>query len=265
MGNVEAKNILENTIDQSLVILNQTTQQCETPLIQSIGVNISGCSNVILSDFTLRQTGEFNIECATAASSTNEIESTISTQFTQASEAINQSLNLNPGSTSAENITSLMQKLSTSITSTYSQECIASTIQTQQVNVTNCTGPDGGTVRLERFNFEQISKGTATCTQETDAVSSIKSQVENIIDQSAKAELQNALGPILIIIVLVIIVIIIFYTQGASMIIYVVLFAVVIIGGYFGLAYLFSWWPFNESPTDSGEDGTDENGNGNGG
>jgi len=244
MGPALAKNTLDDTITQALDILNQTTQNCETSLAQNQNINISNCTNVTLKNIDFNQSGSIDIKCAEAASASSDIQSEISQQFSQAAAAINQALSLNPSSTTAENITKLMEELSTQIQNVYTNNCIPSTIQSQGTNITCPT--QGGTVDLEFINFVQTNQAIIDCTQQTIANSAIKNQLDNIIDQTAKATVEPLLsfGAIILVVVIVIIFLIYNFTPSGNtiLIIFVILTVVTII--YLIVAYIYKFYPF---------------------
>lgn len=249
MGANLAKTELNNAINQSLEILNTSTQECKTTIANITRLNFTGCDVVEISDVILNQTGRFDIECATRQSSTSGTESKIKTEFTQAANAINQALNLNPGSNEAIAITNLTQNLSNKIANTYNQECLSSTVNEFNLGVVDCDQAS-----FQRININQASEGVINCTQESDAVSSLRSQIENKIDQTATAEIQSILGPFALIAILVIIVIIIFTSQSANIVFYLIILGVIVAIGYFALAFFQGWWPFNTTSTNSNED-----------
>lgn len=245
MGGAQAKNILDNTINNALSILNQTTQTCETSLSQNQSINIQNCTNVNISGVNFNQIGSVNISCAQSGSSSSDIATTLKNDFQQAATAINQALSLNPSSTTAENITRLMENLSTSIQNVYTNNCIPSAVQNQSI-VASCP-VNGGTATINAVNFNQTNNDIINCTQQSTSVSSIKSQVENIISQTASATVEPIISFGALIVILVVLVIVFFQTTGPAIKIIIVVIAIVLI--YLAFAYFFSIFPFSKSST----------------
>ena len=253
MGNSQASNILNNTINQSISILNRTVQKCETSLSQQQGIDINGCSgDVIIRNVNFNQSGTIDIQCAQSSSSTNEITDEIKTNFEQSAEAINQALSLNPGSTDANNVTNLMQQLALDVVNTYSQTCIGGTVQSQQITRT-CPATGGGNTTIEQVNFDQVSNGTSSCTQDAINDNSAKLSIENIISQKARAVVEPILGLGALILIVIIVVIVLFMT-GASSITSIIVIIIVIavgIGIYLLIAWIVKIFPFASTSVDN--------------
>jgi len=239
MGNVQATNILNNTIDQSISILNNTIQVCETSLAQNQGINVTGCQgNIVISNVNFNQTGSLDVGCASSSSSTNQVESTIKNNFKQAADAINQALNLNPGSTTATNITSLMEQLAINVVNSYSQSCISNTVQEQSINVT-CPATGSGNVTIETVNFNQVTKGITQCTQDAINTTGIKTQIQNIIDQNSSATVQPIFfGVFIVLFIIVIIILLVFGASASTWIITIIILIAIGVGVAFALGII---------------------------
>ena len=239
-----ARNILNSAIDQSINILNESITECEVPITQSQLINVFGCTEINISNINFRQNGEINIACAQEASSESSVETQINQVFTQSAEAINQVLNLT-GSSTAENITSLMQSLSTDIQNAYSVACIAPVVQEQTVN-SQCSTQTGGTANISQINFEQTASALVDCVQNIINRNQTKTQIENIIDQQSRAVIEPLItfGGILLIVIVIIAILLFFVGGSIKTIIIVVLIIAVLFGGYLIVAWFSGWWPF---------------------
>lgn len=244
MGNSSARAILNNTVNNALSILNQSTETCETLLSQNQSINVNNCSNINISNIDFNQTGSINISCAQSASSNSSISTELQTSFKNAADSINQALDLNPGSTDAEAITNLMQNLATAIQNVYTNNCLPNIVQQQSVNAT-CT-VQGGTVQISYLNFNQTESSISNCTQQSTSVSNIRSQIENIIDQHSSSTVQPiiAFGAIILIVIIIAIIMISSGSSGILTLIVIIVILAILIGFYFLLARHFGWWPW---------------------
>lgn len=246
MGAVSTKNIVDTSITSSIDILNKTIQKCETKLSQYQSINIYQCENVTISDVDFSQVGDLDVQCAQNSSSTNDAKQLIETKMAQMATSINQALSLNPNSTTAQNIVSLSQQLSTAIQNEYSQTCIAQVNGTQSINVT-CPS-SGGTVNINQVNFEQFHAQTQNCVQESVSVTTISNEIKTIIDQTATAEVAPLISFGSLVVILLLVFVILFFGFGSKLVtivIILVIISLIVLTIYFVLASIYKWWPFN--------------------
>ena len=240
-----ASNILDNTITQSINILNRSIQRCETPITQISGISITGCTNVVIRGVDLEQNGQIKIECAQSTSSSSDIKPQIEINFRMAAEAINQALNLNISSTTAQNITNLMQQLSTEIINTYSSTCLGPVVQKQTIEL-ECASNLGGMITIEQVNFRQTASALTNCVQANNSVNTITTDIKNIIQQQARSVVEPifTIGSLIIILIIVLLFVFIFLGASIKSIIIFLVIAAVIIGIYLLIAWFLGWWPF---------------------
>lgn len=241
-GSSNAKNLLDSAIENSIKIINNSTQTCLEPISNFINISILKCNNIEIGDITNEQTVVLNIACAQKASTNDDIKTQIQEEFNQKAEAINQALNLNPGSTSATNITNLMQKLSTTLINEYSQTCFPRVSGGINENI-ECINGDGSSVKIGNVTSRQVIFLTGSCVQETLSTNKIKTEIENIIKQESRSVVEPifSLGGIIAILILILLIILVIAGVSAKYILIFIIIAAVIIGIYFLINYSFTY------------------------
>lgn len=244
MGNIHATNTLNSVISNSVTILNQSTETCRTTLQQEIDININKCSTVNIIGINFNQSGSISTKCAESNSAKNNVKSEIDSEFKQAATAINQALSLNPGSTSSNNITNLMEQLSVNIQNEFTQNCINSVVNKDTISVT-CSGKDG-TANLEYLNFNQTANSISNCTLSSTSVNSVITQIKTIISQTAISKVAPLFSLGFIIIILA--AIFLFMYQGEKSLTQIII-VLIIVGSILLIIYaifasIYGWVPF---------------------
>lgn len=247
VSSTNASNILNSTIQQSIDIINGSYQDCAAPIGQAQSITVVNCNTIRITNVTLEQNVELDVECVQEALAENDLQTTISNQFAQNAQAINQALNLNVASTSAQSIVNLMQQLSETITNIYSQTCLPPSNQSQMINA-QCTTSTGSIAEIDQVNLRQVQNLTANCVQQNSTVNRLKTEIENIIKQESSAVVQPifTIGGIIIVLVLVLLILLVFFGGSAQNIIIIVIIIAAIIGIYLLIAWSLGLWPFLE-------------------
>jgi hypothetical protein len=203
MGNNRSKNLVENSIRLSTDLRTLISQSCITNVNASQVISCRGCKNFSLSNSRMNIKVLTNTECLQSASSQSEIRREIESRMQQQATAITTSLNLNPGSASAENITRTMINLSTRVSNEFINSCSNNITTTQMVQLDQS---EGSTV--QGFEMDILAEGISKCTQDGVSSSTEFADVVQAIDQVSLAERLGLLdfGPLALIILGVVVV-----------------------------------------------------------
>ena len=253
MGNTLAQNIVNDSVNVLVQVVNQTTQNCEIQGIQSQVIQV--CGNVGTgSGSTLNaggtQTEVFNVSiaCAQDAQFQNTISQSLQEQVTQLAKSISQSLDFNPGSTESNNVLNLTTNLATVIQNTYVQNCIANPVQQQGYGV--CNNTNFGNIIVSPTQGEFFT-GTLNCVQTSAAVNNVKQTFIQQISQTAEATVESFLGPLLFILIICLLIFCVFTFGGAKAFLNwkFLLLIVVLIAIFIAIAAWRGWWPFKRRNT----------------
>ncbi len=257
MGSVYSKNTVNDVVNLLTNVVIDATQGCQSSISQDQVINISGNNNVKinLGKIDWSQVVNYNTTCSSMVSTQNTIDDNLKQEVKEITKALNQNLNLNPGSTEAENVANLVTTLSVQIKESFNQTCQNVISQDQVINI---SGNRNSQITAS-LDWNQTTDGVFKCIQEDSAVNNIKEQLEQQIRQKADVEVANALGPIIIVILIVTIIIAYFifkgYTDtlksqglliGIAVIIVIVIVVIII---YLVLARWQKWWPFRKQTT----------------
>jgi len=191
----KAENVVESTTNVMLDIVNETLQQCTTPVSQVQQSDIVQGDGGIIEGVTFgfRQGVAIDIQCVTSTETINDLDTDIQRTVTQQAEAVTSSLGLPWGSSEANNITRSITNLGTSIRNAYRQECGGIVAQTQTSSIRQ---GDGGIIRNVDFNFEQTSDNVINCIQNAVNVNNAKTNLLENINQEAEAVVEGFKFPI---------------------------------------------------------------------
>lgn len=202
MGGTSSKNQVNVAVNESIAVINETTQDCRTFLSQDQTIDLQSCGgDIIISGVTLSQYNQLDSTCVQSAETQNDIEAEIETIMDQSAKAISSNLQL--GSTEAENIGNLMEDLGVEVKNSFYQQCLTEGIQSQTLSANSCDGLNeaGGNIVVTDVEFSQVQKGISNCIQDSTAVNKIKTDIFNEIDQDASAASIPALVWIIIVLI----------------------------------------------------------------
>ena len=200
MGAVSAKNEINSAINTAISVLNSSTQTCGTSLSIEQIIEVTGCSTVTISNINFNAIGVLDTACSQKNSSNTDISNKVTQVMTQAANAINQSLSLNPNSTEAQNIVNAMINIGIAVQNVYSQSCVNSSAIKQGVRITECNNAS-----IQGVNFDAYSKAVSSCVQNSTSVTNLVNDLAVTIDQKATAEVAPlvSFGIILIVLILI--------------------------------------------------------------
>ncbi len=162
---------------------------------------------------TLDQTNYIRLdaEIVQTISSEASADQDLDEKITEISEATAPNLNLNPGSEDSTTLTNLINNLSTELVQNIGANC---TLNAQNVNTFECTDNAGASYLMVKQ--DQLGDYLFDCTQDVQAVSDAKTQLQTFIDDHSKAENKDVITGILIVIAVIIALIIIGYVLMKS-------------------------------------------------
>lgn len=240
MGNAYASNTVNDTIDELNESIFSATQSCNQTLQQLEELDIKNIHDFDFKGINFSEVGSTSMSCVADSTTQNNIQASMNTQIQQISKAVNQSLNLNPGSTEAQNNLKLLTQLKDVVYNSFVENCSAAITQSEIITITDSANVDFGLI-----NFSEAASNVLSCTQKSQAVSDMKTQITQQISQTATATVQSFLGQIFLILLMV--VVIIGMIEFGS-VIKIIVIIVVLVGLYFLLAWIFGWAPFKRTP-----------------
>lgn len=213
MGNTTASNTINQTINQSLSIINTTAQSCPSTVSTSQLVdisNITGGSTVNIGTINLNDVETVDVMCVQDAVSSGAISSNVMSGLEQLAASTVAALNFNIGSVQADNTTNAIFNLGASVVQATTQTCTLFASSNQSFTINGVY--EGSTVNVGVVNISNEENAQLSCVQNSQQVASATAMLMTAIDQSAtatKSSIFDFLGGIIEIIVLVIAVIII--------------------------------------------------------
>lgn len=206
MGQTQAKNEVKSAISAMSSVVNDVVQKCSPTVAISQVINAvqEGCdtSTIDISNIDFSSFGQINVSCAQTAASSASVQTDIQQKASQMAEAVSQSLNLNPGSTSAQNIMRLSMNVATSITNSTSQIIASAVSSAQQIDLRQ-NGKSVCSIKLAYINMNAIAKSVADAVQNSTQVANATTALTQVIDQSAKAK-QSSMALMIILVIIVV-------------------------------------------------------------
>jgi hypothetical protein len=255
MGGVLSQNTINDAVNFMVQTVNTTSQDCKQILDES---NITDIEGSTFQNITINvgsgQNLAVDIQCAQNASATNNINSSLQQDISQLATAINQNLNLNPGSTEASNVLNLLTNLSVITQNTYQQECVTNAVENISTIILNTKGDN---LNISD-NAQQTLNSIANCTQQTVTDNQITTSLIQQITQSATAKVENALGLLFILLTIIAIVfLVLIYAGGKALLsppVLAFIFGIILL--YVLLAIWRGWWPFKKKNTNTNNNQT---------
>lgn len=205
MGQTQAKNEIDSSISAMTSIVNSTVQKCAptAAVSQVIEAITKGCktSNIVIEHIDFSSMASIDVKCAQDAASTADVKTNIQQTAKQMAEAVSQSLNLNPGSTSAQNIARMSMNVATAVTNSTSQ-IIASAVATSQSIRVPIEGGDVCNIRIAFINMKSMVQSVADGVQKSTQVASAVTALKQAVDQEAKAK-QSSLVMLIILAIII--------------------------------------------------------------
>src|SRR5574337_437187 len=181
MGNSTATNILNSYTNAMISVANNVTQDCSFNDLEQQRIFINNCGDVLVEDISISRTLAVDQQCIQSSLSTNNVDQQLTLLANQMAEAINNNLNI-AGTADAANITNLSVNLSSAIKNEAIQDCSSLFGATQNINI-DCAQANVTSARVSGLASVSTGEIITTCLQRSNNVSSIKQQLQIIIDQ----------------------------------------------------------------------------------
>ena len=178
MGNAYASNVVNNVVEAFFNVMTNITQDCSTQMLASQILQIENSQNVVVNHVNFQQWFDIDLNCLQSSDTTVDIKNQIDQTIEQLSTAINQSLNLNPGSTTAQNIVNLITKIGYNISQTYLQDCSANLQGVQAIFIRKSSN-----ILVQYVNFSQTINVMRSCVMNTNSLIALQNQLRQQISQ----------------------------------------------------------------------------------
>lgn len=192
-----ATDIVNNVISSTIM---SVSNRCgvDTSNVQEINVsdlNLVGCE-LNISGLSQQQSVSTNFNCFQQTQFANNIKNDLSNALDQQLKATLSGLNLNLNSqTDVETLTTIKNNIVNNVDMSSVSNCVSSNINSQKINVgkitANCTGMKNPKVNISDINQKIISDSVANCTQQSAALNSAITQLDNFVKQKLDAENQG--------------------------------------------------------------------------
>lgn len=252
MGASYSSNTVDDAVDFFTEAVTTATQNCQTNVTLGENVNIIGNSGgVNIGTITGAETVSVNTSCLSANNTSNNIDSALEEAVSQVSKSISAALSLS--FSESKNLTNLLTNLSTAVKQSYTQNCLNSFTENQNITIADNTGP----VNITSVDWQETVSVVSTCVQNDSTVNDIKTMVQQQIAQKATSKTESLLGPLFAILLIVVIVIAAVLLGGVKALTNpkFIITIVVIIVIYIILAASFRWWPFKQKTSDGNDNG----------
>jgi hypothetical protein len=251
MGNTVAKNTATQSINSTIGVSTTQIANCATAVndAQNLSFSANGPGSVCnITDTTIKETVAYQIDaqCFTSQSASTSISSQIAQNAVQQAKAVSQNLDLNPATTSAENLVNQLTTSAISVSSLNFSSCLESITQSQNIS---CSATNGGTVNLKNvyIGLEGITNALNECVFSQSSTTQVAQTIQNTLSESASATVKDALFWVLLAVALILfMVFLITFEIGWPLII--VLIVGLLIGTYLTIARFRYWWPFSRPP-----------------
>lgn len=246
MGNAYASNVVNNVVEAFFNVMTNITQDCSTQMLASQILQIENSQNVVVNHVNFQQWFDIDLNCLQSSDTTVDIKNQIDQTIEQLSTAINQSLNLNPGSTTAQNIVNLITKIGYNISQTYLQDCSANLQGVQAIFIRKSSN-----ILVQYVNFSQTINVMRSCVMNTNSLIALQNQLRQQISQTATAKVQGLLDGLLqmlaIILVIGAAIFFIFWKGGSILKNPLFIFSItLIILVLLIINYFLQWFPFKK-------------------
>ena len=245
MSSAYSSNTVEDGVRISINVLNEATQQCQTQVLESLSLDITGNKggSINIGDIDWSQVIDMNINCTQTSTSQSSIDNSLQQTISQVAKAVAQAFSIPGNSAQSQNNTDLWTEIGTSIKNVYNQKCKNLLETTGDVRIVNNTNED---VTFASLNFNQQIDGMVNCIQTDSTVSDVKNKIVQNIEQKAESIIESLLGPLFTILLIIIVVIGVILFGGVKAVTnwkFLIVIAI-IITVYIILALTQKWWPF---------------------
>jgi hypothetical protein len=187
MGNTTAKNEVESAMktvaSDYTSIYDGTYVSCNA----SNTVDLDNCTAGYI-DINLNNSCSVDSSFNSTVQVQNQVQQCLSSEISQLADAMSQNLTLNPGSTTAENITSQSMSAVDQIKNNITQNCTSSVAGN---NTVKCL--DGSNIGTLIVNANDMNKSVSNCISNDEIINTSTQSLKSIIDQHSKAVQKNAI------------------------------------------------------------------------
>lgn len=207
-GNNISKNVVDNTVNSFLNVVNETANGCEQTASVNQNNNLVASEGSVIRAGTLTasQSVYLDANCFISAVSSTKIDQEIMSVAEQQAKSITTDLGLLSGSAEATNIHKSTVNLGMAVLNAIRNTCKAQTIATQNNNVLS---NKGSVIDINTINWAQDSKVVSTCVIESQNVVNAKNQLSETIKQASTTETKSTISTIYIVIAIVAVVLIV--------------------------------------------------------
>jgi hypothetical protein len=196
MGNTTSHNIIDNSISEMISSTDSTSQNCAATASSTQSIDATtgedcSSSSIDISNVSFNITNKVNLVCMATVTQQNSVAAAIDQVASQMATAVSQSVNLNPGSTEADNISKLSTALGVAVSNQINQNIAAAASSSQTITTDGKSKGGGCSQRIHDIDFTAFqttaAKGVLTATQVASAVANLKQAV----DQTAEGKQQS--------------------------------------------------------------------------
>lgn len=234
-------------------VVNNTTETCVQRGTQTQNLSIQcpacpGGTNVTVSNITFNESAVYNTSCSAAVSNNTQIQQDIQNQVDQTAKAIAQQFQLSQAD--ASQVTKILTQISNNITNATVVNCVQSVAQNQGLEIFCPENPNAGNgvcnITVTGISYDERFTPINNCLLQQSNSTGLVQQITNIAQQSATAEVESLLGPLLAIIIVIALIVGVVVLGGPQILtdwrFWLVIIVLVFI--YLGLAYWRHWFPF---------------------
>lgn len=202
-GSTSSENYVNEVLNDTLDILNQTTQDCSTSFSQDQQINLTNIHNCSFGEVDMTQASTIDTVCVQTAVTEDAVTDDITATTSQDAEATSTFYNMSQ--TDSNNVMTQSINLSNTITNLYTQTCMANLSQNQELNVGGCyDSPDTFPI----VNMNQSMDYLANCVQSSASYATVATSITDTIDQYAKSVTKGGLGIFLLFLLLILVILI---------------------------------------------------------
>lgn len=197
MGLANSKNSTDILNEVMTNVLMQNSMNCTqsidtTQIIQMKNLKFSGCDTTSITDISQTANLSPNLKCAQQSSNSADLMNKIKDEIKQKAESVIKNIPV-ASETKAENITKLTDLVQTNIDIVNIVTCAQNTIARQIIELQNIevNCPPGGKATVSGITQSIISNAVVDCNAKNDNTVKVTNDMQAIIDQSAKAEIDG--------------------------------------------------------------------------
>lgn len=197
MGSANSKNSTDILNEALTNVLMQNSMNCTqsidtTQIIQFKNLKFTGCETTSITDISQTANLSPNLKCAQQATNSADIMNKINDEIKQKAESVIKNIPV-ASETKAENLVKLTNLVQNNIDIVNIVNCTQNTIARQIIEFQNIevTCAAGGKATISGITQNIISNAVVDCNAKNDNTVKVTNDMQAIIDQSAKAEIDG--------------------------------------------------------------------------